>query len=93
VACIILPLTRKAAYMTNLNQVSWTIAVLLIACRNELARAVEPPSDLCSMLPPAVVNKTLGDTYGAPAKTVAPRPFPNTNEGTDCTYKSGQGGF
>jgi hypothetical protein len=85
---IILPLTRKAAYMTNLNQISWTIAVLLIAYPSELARAAEPPSDLCSLLPPAMVSKTLGDTYGNPTKSVAPRPFPNTNQGTDCKYEA-----
>ena len=37
---------------------------------------------------PAVVSKTLGSTYGSPKKTVAPRPFPNTNQGTDCAYES-----
>jgi hypothetical protein len=33
----------------------------------------------------------MGATYSAPQKTVAPRPFANTVQGTDCTY-SGAGG-
>jgi hypothetical protein len=33
----------------------------------------------------------MGATYSAPQKSVAPRPFANTVQGTDCTY-SGAGG-
>jgi hypothetical protein len=79
--------------MTHLNRHFFIAVVLLVACSNELARAAGAPSDLCSLLPPAVLSKTLGQTYGAPTKTVAPRPFPNTNQGTDCTYKSGEHTF
>jgi hypothetical protein len=46
----------------------------------------EPPADLCALLPAAEVSKTLGRTYDAPEKSVAPRPFPNTAAGTDCNY-------
>ena len=52
------------------------------------ARAIEPPADLCSLLPAAQVSKTLGRTYDSPVKSVAPRPYPNTAEGTDCTYSA-----
>ena len=79
--------------MTILNRFSRVIALLLVACSGELARAAEPPSDLCSLLPAAVLSKTLGQTYGAPTMTVAPRPFPNTNQGSDCAYKSGEHSF
>ena len=71
------------------NQLSWLVAVVLFACSLELARAAEPPSDLCSLLPAAAVSKALGGTYGTPKSKVAPRPFPNTNQGTDCIYESG----
>jgi len=79
--------------MPKLNGLSLVVASLLIACSGELARATEPPTDLCSLLPAAVLSKAVGQTYGAPTATVAPRPFPNTNEGTDCTYKSGEHSF
>jgi len=79
--------------MAKLNGLSLTAVLLLVTCWGELARAAEPPSDRGSLLPPAVLSKTLGQNYGAPAKTVAPRPFSNTNQGTDCTYKSGEHSF
>ncbi len=69
------------------------IVALLMACSGELARAKELPPDLCSLLPSAALSKAAGQTYGAPTATVAPRPFPNTNQGTDCTYKSGEHSF
>ncbi len=75
--------------MNSLKQMLWTIVTLfLIVGAAPLASAAELPADLCSLLPTAVVNKTLGDTYNGPDKSVAPRPFPNTATGTDCTYKS-----
>src|SRR5579863_1467272 len=75
--------------MACLNQFSWGIVLLLVAGSAELARAAEPPSDLCSLLPSATVSKTLAYAYGSPAQSVAPRPFRNANEGTDCKYGSG----
>ena len=85
----------KALHMAKLNQMyqmSWTAAAfLLVTCSIQLAAAAEPPADLCSLLPTAVVRKTLGQTYDSPLKTVAPRPYANTAEGTDCTYQSKSG--
>ncbi|HXJ88789.1 MAG TPA: hypothetical protein VMS18_18360 [Candidatus Binatia bacterium] len=75
--------------MTHWNQLAWALGLLLVASSVELARAADPPSDLCSLLPSATVNKTLGSTYSSPKATVAPRPFPNTNQGTDCAFESG----
>src|SRR5579863_1034019 len=80
---------RKEPPMAYLNRLSWMVALLIAACTSELARAAEPPSDLCSLLPPAALSKTLRQAYDSPKKTVAPRPFRNTNEGTDCKYGSG----
>ena len=80
--------------MANLNKMSLTAVtltaatLLLITCSVQLAAAAEPPADLCSLLPAAVLTKTLGSTYGAPKESVAPRPFPNTAQGTDCSYES-----
>lgn len=75
--------------MAYLTRLSWAVALLLVACSSELAKAAEPPSDLCSLLPAATVNKTLKSAYDSPKSSVAPRPFRNTNEGTDCKYGSG----
>jgi hypothetical protein len=43
------------------------------------------------LLTPAAVSTTLGGTFGAPQKSVAPRPFPNTVQGTDCHYETSNG--
>ena len=64
-----------------------TIATMLLLAGK--AYAVDPATDACSLLSPAAISKALGQTYSAPEKTVAPRPFANTNQGTDCHYKSG----
>lgn len=78
--------------MTHWSKLSLIAATFLVtACAVQSARAAEPPADLCSLLPAAVVRKTLGQTYDSPLKTVAPRPYANTAEGTDCTYQSKSG--
>jgi len=78
--------------MANLSKTSSAAATfLLIAGSVQLATAATPPADLCSLLPAAVVSKTLAQSYDAPLKTVAPRPFAKTAEGTDCTYQSKSG--
>jgi hypothetical protein len=56
-----------------------------------MAKAATAPADPCSLLSTAQVSSALGKTYSAPQKSVAPRPFANTVQGTDCTY-SGAGG-
>ncbi len=74
--------------MAKLSRVSWIVATLfLIACAMQFVSAAEPPADQCA-LPAATVSKILGETFISPEKTVAPRPFPNTNSGADCTYQS-----
>ncbi|HUB81878.1 MAG TPA: hypothetical protein VMB03_23930 [Bryobacteraceae bacterium] len=54
------------------------------------ARASEPPSGLCSRLPAADFGKVLGKKFGPPARSVAPRPYRDTAEGTDW-HNQGQG--
>jgi hypothetical protein len=67
---------------------AWLLAAILLVATFAArpASATEPPADLCSLLPAAEVSKTVGQTYDAPKKSVAPRPFPNTASGTDCIY-------
>jgi hypothetical protein len=72
------------AYSRNLSLIAATF--VLTTCAVHSARATEPPDDLCSLLPAAEVSKTLGRAYESPQKSVAPRPYANTAEGTDCNY-------
>ncbi len=55
------------------------------------SRAKDSPKDPCSLLSAAQVRNTLGEKYDAPQKSVAPRPFANTVQGTDCQYKTASG--
>jgi hypothetical protein len=73
------------AHWTKLSLIAATFVVT--TCSLHSARATEPPADLCSLLPAAELSKTLGQAYDSPQKSIAPRPFPNTAEGTDCAYK------
>ncbi len=56
------------------------------------ARAATAPSDPCALLTAADVGKGMGHTYNAPEKTIAPRPYANTVQGTDCRYTPSNGG-
>lgn len=68
-----------------------TAALLAAAVSVVSAPAANAPTDPCSLLTPAQVGSALGGTYVAPQKTVAPRPYRNTVEGTDCAYRRGNG--
>lgn len=64
-------------------------AGLLSACLSPTAKAAnEPPADLCALLPAADVSKILGRSFDPPEKSVAPRPYANTAQGTDCHYSA-----
>jgi hypothetical protein len=71
----------------------WLIAatLLLTAGAVQCAQATDAPADPCSLLSAAAVSNASGKTYGAPRKSVAPRPYANTVQGTDCNYE-GNGG-
>ncbi len=53
--------------------------------------ATDAPADPCSLLTDAQVSSVLAEKYGAPQKSVAPRPFVKTAQGTDCQYKAASG--
>jgi hypothetical protein len=73
--------------MAKLSKLAFISATLLLStCATRPASASEPPGDLCSLLPAAEVTKTLGQPYDSPQKSIAPRPYANTVEGTDCHY-------
>jgi hypothetical protein len=77
----------KECSMARLRKLSLIAAALFLTiCIVPPANAAEPPADLCSLLSAADISKALGQTFGAPKKSVAPRPFAGTNEGTDCNY-------
>jgi len=61
-------------------------------CAAQHAGATVAPSDPCSLLTTTDLNTATGQSYAAPTKSTAPRPYKNTVEGTDCHYEpSGKG--
>jgi len=78
--------------MVSIRRRSTFLAFLAVAAGwVQVARATDAPADPCALLTPAVVSSTLGDTFDAPQKSVAPRPFANTVQGTDCHYATANG--
>lgn len=72
--------------MARLSALSPVAVCFFVVTLSAPARATDAPADPCSLLTPALVSKTLGDTFGAPQKSAAPRPYAKTVEGTDCQY-------
>ena len=73
--------------MVGFSKASLMVAGLLAAaCMAPLAKAATAPADPCSLLSAAQVSSAMGKAYGAPQKSVAPRPYSNTVQGTDCNY-------
>src|SRR5262249_50409971 len=78
--------------MASIGKQSLLLVVFLFATGLvQVAKAADAPADPCSLLTPAAVSTALGDTFGAPQKSVAPRPFANTVQGTDCHYATANG--
>jgi len=52
------------------------------------AWAKDPPSDLCSLLTPEQLQKTLGQAFDAAEKGTWPAPYAGQPSGTKCEYSS-----
>ena len=67
--------------------------LLATFCASAPALAANAPPDPCSLLPSAEVGKAMGHPFKDPDRSVAPRPFRDTAQGTDCYYhaKAGKG--
>jgi hypothetical protein len=78
--------------MVSIGKRSMFLALFVVSAGLAQSPATkDAPTDPCSLLTPAAVSSTLGDTFGAPQKSVAPRPFMNTVQGTDCRYSTSDG--
>jgi hypothetical protein len=75
--------------------IALTLAFFLLAFHAYPAAAKDLPSDICSLLAPQQLQKTLGQPFGAPQKATAPSPYMGLNSGTNCHFtgqKSGSQG-
>jgi hypothetical protein len=65
--------------------------VVALGFAEQQSLATDSPTDPCSLLTATQVSNAMGNGYRAPEKSVAPRPFMNTVQGTDCQYKADTG--
>ena len=66
-----------------------TLLVFVILSWAAVLQAKDVPSDPCQLLPASQLSKTLGLTFGEPARSPAPPPFRDNPVGTDCSYATG----
>ncbi|HZZ92414.1 MAG TPA: hypothetical protein VFE23_07620 [Usitatibacter sp.] len=67
------------------------IVATLLTAAAPATFATNAPAEPCSLLPAAEVSKALGQAVAAPQPKVAPRPYKDTAQGTNCLYKSASG--
>jgi hypothetical protein len=66
--------------------IALTLFLVLPAVQANAVAAKDLPSDLCSLLSPQQLQKTLGSPYGAPEKAAAPAAYRGQQPGTNCHY-------
>jgi hypothetical protein len=66
--------------------IALALAFFLLAFYPNPAGAKDLPSDVCSLLAPQQLQKTLGQPFGAPQKATAPSPYKGLNSGTNCQF-------
>ena len=77
---------------STLRQSFWVVAAFIaVICAVSSARAATAPADPCSLLPAATVGQAVGSPFNPPKSSVAPRPYANTAQGTDCNYSAKNG--
>ena len=67
------------------------IVAVVLAMGGVRAAFAAPSANECSPLPPAQIQKVLGQPFGEPDKTQAPPAFGKQPWGTHCTYNSQNG--
>jgi hypothetical protein len=73
-------------------RITLPLAFLVLAFQANAAGAKEPPSDVCSLLTPQLLQKTLGQPFGAPEKSTAPAAYRGQPSGTNCNFSEQKGG-
>jgi hypothetical protein len=73
--------------MTRFVKAMWlTASLIAVYLFVASAHAATEPPDPCTLLTQAQVSSVMQATYTAPVKSVAPRPFATSVQGTDCHY-------
>ncbi len=69
--------------------VAGCLAVEISSARSIWAKDL--PSDVCSLLTPTQLEKTVGHPFGAAQKSTAPAPFAGQPSGTQCEFAAQKG--
>jgi hypothetical protein len=78
--------------MTDARKSLLTSGILcVLAFTAPITHAATAPADPCSLLSASDVSNAAGEAFGSPKSSVAPRPYANTVQGTDCRYESTHG--
>jgi hypothetical protein len=72
--------------------IALTLAFFLLAFHANAAGAKELPPDVCSLLAPEQLQKTLGQPYDAADKATAPPAYAGQQPGTNCHYNNQKSG-
>ena len=83
---------RLLRFLVRDLPIALTLAFFLLAFHANPAAAKDLPSDICSLLAPQQLQKTLGQPFGAPHKASAPSPYPGLNSGTNCQFAGQKSG-
>lgn len=67
-------------------------ALLVVAMGNARMACAAPPTADCSLLTPSMLQKVLGEPFGAPSETKAPPAYAKQSWGRDCEYRAQKGG-
>lgn len=69
------------------------LAVVAVICALNvgLVLAKNPPLDVCALLSPAQLQKTLGQPFSSPEKSTAPPAYAGDPSGTQCEFHATQG--
>lgn len=72
--------------------IALALAFFLLAFGANAAAAKNLPSDVCSLIAPQQLQKTLGEPFGFPVKNTAPPAYSGQAPGTNCLYADQKSG-
>ena len=67
-------------------RVGLTLALVLLGCGASNAGAKPLPSDVCTLLSSAQLQKTMGQPFGPATEAEAPAAYRGQSSGKNCTY-------
>lgn len=83
---------RLLRFLPRELPIALALALCLFAFPTNPAAAKDLPSDICSLLAPQQLQKTLGQPFNAAEKNTAPPAYAGQPAGTNCAYAGQKSG-